>query len=81
LKKKSQGIPCREIVHFSKKKRSVYPQNYILPGLTGANRSTKTPATGHFETAGEEKMKKIMTVIRRMVERINEGQYQRRQLV
>lgn len=61
--------------------RSVDPQNYILPALTGANQSTKTPAVGHFGTAGEKKMKKIMTVIRGMVDRINGGLYQRRQLV
>ena len=47
-----------------KKNAASYPQNYILPALTGANQSTETPAAGHFGTAGERKMKKIMTVIR-----------------
>lgn len=55
--------PSCEIVHFSKEKKTQrLSQNYILPALTGANQSTeKTPAAGHFETAGGKKMKKIMT--------------------
>lgn len=52
-----------------------------MPAWTGADESTETPAAGHFETAGEEKMKKIMTVIIGMVDRINEGLYHGRQLV
>lgn len=81
--------PSCEIVHFSRKKEEEEKKkktqrlspNYILPALTGANQSTKTPAAGHFETAGEKKTKKILMVIREMVDRINEGLYQSRQLV